>query len=96
MPEITYKTLDGRTITVPAEFTNRSLRGYADVPGSGPTGETCGTCRHKARLRYAKTYYKCALQRGYWTHGPGTDIKLRSPACRKWESATDRDEPKED
>jgi hypothetical protein len=59
--------------------------GYATVPGSGPAGETCKTCKHIVRLRYARVYRKCGLMRSFWTHGPGTDIEARSPACRRWE-----------
>ncbi len=64
--------------------------GYADVPGKGPAGETCKTCKHLVRLEYAKTYFKCGLCRGGWTHGVGTDIRLRSSACRLWEPRESR------
>lgn len=60
-------------------------KGYAAAPGTGPAGETCKTCRHLARLQYAKVYLKCALRRPTWTGGPGTDILAKSPACEKWE-----------
>ena len=57
-------------------------KGYASAPGTGPKDEACGTCAHARRFgRYAK----CHLLRLHWTGGPGTDIKLRSPACRQWE-----------
>lgn len=68
---------DKRKPTVP--------RGYAAPPGSGPAGETCRTCAHYARIKYAKTYLKCARMKAVWTGGPGTDIKAGSPACRLWE-----------
>lgn len=60
-------------------------RGYAMPPGTGPAGETCRTCRHSSYVEHAKRYYKCGLMRAIWTGGPGTDIKLKSPACAKWE-----------
>lgn len=61
-------------------------RGYAALPGTGPEGETCKSCRHIVRLdEYAKVYRKCGLVRDRWTHGPGTDIKAGKPACRRWE-----------
>lgn len=59
---------------------------YADVPGTGPDGETCKTCKHIYRKHMAKTYIKCALVQKWWTGGGGTDIKAGSPACSKWES----------
>lgn len=59
---------------------------HAAVPGSGPLGETCGTCRHLARKRMSKTYLKCELARAYWTGGAGSDVKSRDPSCSKWEA----------
>lgn len=55
---------------------------YADWPGTGPASETCGSCRHIMRTA---RYRKCQLVRKLWTGGPGTDIKARSPPCKKWE-----------
>jgi hypothetical protein len=63
-------------------------RGYAAEPGTGPTGESCGTCRHHCVICYSKPYHKCSEFRrlgGKWTGGPGSDIRVRSPACRLWE-----------
>ena len=72
--------LDGE----PRRRTTRPL-GYAFRPGSGPEGETCGTCEHACRLRYHnKTYYKCEIVQHRWTHGAGSDILLKSPACTAW------------
>lgn len=64
-------------------------RGYAAQPGTGPAGESCKTCVHLARQRFAKTYLKCALMRAVWTGGSGTDVKARSPACRRWRARTE-------
>jgi len=59
---------------------------YAAEPGTGPDGETCRTCKHKYRARWAtKHILKCALMESAWTHGKATDIKAASPACSKWE-----------
>jgi len=65
-------------------------KGYAGIPGTGPAGETCGSCQHHAHNpnRTAKVYHKCALNRARWTGGPGSDILVRSPACQKWEKET--------
>lgn len=62
-------------------------RGYAANPGTGPEGETCKTCAYKVSGSNAggsKHFLKCDLRRATWTHGEGTDILARSPACIKW------------
>lgn len=58
-------------------------KGNAAPVGSGPAGETCGTCRHARYHETAKRYWKCALVKS--TSGPGTDIRLKWPACSKWQ-----------
>jgi hypothetical protein len=64
----------GKHYTVP--------RGYAAMPGSGPAGETCSTCKFISRFA---RFRKCELYRPRWTHGPGTDILARAPACSRWQ-----------
>ncbi|MDP3740324.1 MAG: hypothetical protein Q8R02_23255 [Hyphomonadaceae bacterium] len=65
----------------------KALKGlYADHPGTGPAGETCGSCKNLYRKHMGKTYLKCSLTEKFWTGGGGTDIKARSPACSKWEA----------
>lgn len=61
-------------------------KGHAGKPGSGPKGETCGTCVNLARVKLAKTYLKCGLVRKQWTGGPGTDVRAKDAACWKWEA----------
>lgn len=63
------------------------IKGYGGTPGKGPAGETCGSCKHHATRRFAKTYHKCELMRAVWTGGEGTDIRLGSPACENWHAA---------
>ena len=62
---------------------------YAAMPGTGPAGETCKSCRHIDHTGRGGRYIKCGLTRDYRTHGAGTDIKAGSPACNKWEKAID-------
>jgi hypothetical protein len=60
-------------------------RGYARIPGTGPKGETCGTCNHAACKHLArKRIYKCVCNYPRWTNGRGSDIVLKSPACILW------------
>jgi hypothetical protein len=60
-------------------------RGYAFFPGTGPAGETCGTCAYHVN----RGWHKCALRRVSWTSSVATDIRVGSPACAKWEARDD-------
>lgn len=61
-------------------------QGFRGMPGAGPAGESCRTCKHRVILGYHnKTYPKCGLMKERWTHGRGTDILVSSPACEYWE-----------
>lgn len=59
--------------------------GYAALPGTGPGGETCGSCKHLVENQLSRSYWKCGLMRRFWTGGAKTDVRKRSPACRNWE-----------
>src|SRR5262249_34487943 len=64
-------------------------RGYVAPPGTGPAGETCGTCQHADRSkRSSKSWIKCILNRAKWTGGRATDILAGSQACSKWKQST--------
>lgn len=84
--------IDERTLPAPRDHKRRNTRpnGYAARPGTGPAGETCGTCEHFCWSHPGgrRHYLKCGLVRKNWTHGPGTDILKRSPACELWKSKT--------
>ena len=70
--------------------TNIKRRGHAGNPGRGPDGESCGTCEHYTRsAAYSKTFRKCELNRAKWTHGPGSDIRKKDPACEFWKVKSD-------
>lgn len=56
--------------------------GYAAPPGTGPDGETCGSCKHIFRT---SRYRKCEKRKSAWSHGFATDVFARSPACKFWE-----------
>jgi hypothetical protein len=65
-------------------------RGYAAPPGTGPAGETCGSCRFRVVHSYSRDYHKCSMFvriGGRWTSGTSTDIRVRSAACKFWEKA---------
>ncbi len=69
--------------------------GYAAMPGSGPAGETCRTCVNRVHASGgSRNYQKCLLMkfaggRQFWTSGPGSDIKAKTPACRHWSPLMD-------
>jgi hypothetical protein len=50
----------------------------------GPRGETCGSCKNHRVRHMGGRYHKCAL--GPDSHGHATDIRVRWPACVKWEA----------
>lgn len=56
---------------------------YPEPPGTGPDGKACRDCQSYSLVQGGKRMHrKCKLMRAHWTHGPGTDIKASSPACR--------------
>lgn len=89
MPEqLTFTTMGGETVTVKLRGKHYiQPRGYADHPGTGPKGETCGSCVHHVVKRMGGSYHKCELTRSCWTGGRRSDILVRAAACSKWESA---------
>lgn len=67
------------TSTAPA----RPDRAHAWLPGTGPAGETCGSCGHcQGWEGGARVYYKCSLMPR--TSGAATDVRLRDAACKRW------------
>lgn len=60
--------------------------GHAAPAGSGPAGMRCKDCTHlvRARIRSGKIFSKCDLMRHTWTHGGGSDIRQRDPACNRF------------
>lgn len=52
--------------------------------GAGPEGKRCQTCRFLYYHKASQRWYKCEL-RGEPTRGPGTDHRVRWPACAHYE-----------
>lgn len=57
--------------------------GYPLPPGTGPAGQTCGSCANLVRRAFAKTYLKCRFTAA---GGAATDVRAKSPACSAWEA----------
>jgi hypothetical protein len=54
-------------------------------------GEFCKTCKHCVCAHYhGRNYYKCEL----WivSHSEATDIRLKNPACNKYERESENDQ----
>lgn len=84
--QLTFKTMGGETVVAKTRGKHFvEPRGYADRPGTGPAGETCGSCAHHVSKRMSKRYHKCGLTAACWTGGRRTDILVRAAACSKWE-----------
>lgn len=56
--------------------------GYAGMPGAGPAGETCRSCKWR---KHSRGYNKCGHARGYSSHSEASDIRVSAPACQFWE-----------
>jgi hypothetical protein len=68
-------------------------RAHPYPPGSGPPGQSCGTCAKLCSRTFKKTYFKCHVLMRFWTAGRGTDIRKKDPACMSWEPRIDKVEP---
>lgn len=67
--------------------------GHAARPGTGPSGETCGSCAHcvfRSMKGSSKTrnFYKCGLMAQHWTYRRDSDVLKTSPACSHWKAGT--------
>jgi hypothetical protein len=61
-------------------------KAHVGIPGEGPAGARCGTCRHAVvPWSNSKRYYRCNLNKARWSNGEATDIHLKDQACPKWE-----------
>jgi hypothetical protein len=71
------------------ETTHPYDRAHPYRPGSGPKGQTCGTCAKLCTHRANKTHFKCRVLMKSWTAGLGTDVRKKDPACLCWEPRLD-------
>ena len=76
--QLTFTTMGGESVTVKKRGKHYiQPRGYYQPPGTGPEGETCGSCKHIARGRH---WAKCELSRRAWTRSRGADVLVKAPA----------------
>jgi hypothetical protein len=84
--QLTFKTIGGEVVTTARRGKHYiEPRGYAYHPGTGPQGETCGSCRFDERYR---RWHKCGHEaaRHKQTGGRGSDILVSAAACKYWET----------
>lgn len=62
---------------------NRKFKKPVEMFGLGPTGKTCKTCKHRFGNTRNKTWYKC--EKWHISSSIATDIRLKWPACGKYE-----------
>jgi hypothetical protein len=68
----------------------RRDRAHPYRPGSGPEGESCGSCAKLVIKRFSEDFFQCHVQRRYWLSEERTDIKATDRACLAWEPATEK------
>jgi hypothetical protein len=66
-------------------------RAHPYPPGSGPAGQSCGTCIKCVKRQFANNHYKCRVMMRFWADG--TDVRLKDPACKSWEPRIDKGGP---
>lgn len=88
MASLKQHSLFGGTAPARAYHASTPAAGYIAPPGTGPAGETCGTCTHcRVRAnRNGRHFYKCGLAVHAWTAGRGSDVLVKSPACARWQA----------
>jgi hypothetical protein len=60
-----------------------TLAGMYLIYGATP-GKVCGDCISFFWVQYARRYFKC--RRAHQTAGPGTDWRVKWPACGQWQA----------
>jgi len=86
------RSIFGGDVERPRQYGKRfagAPHGHAAPPGSGPPGETCGTCANcRIRRIHEHNVYKCAITESHWTKDRETDVLKSSPACARWHAGT--------
>lgn len=85
--QLTFTMIGGEVVTAAQRGKHYvQPRGYFYPPGTGPADETCGSCEHLVHKRMSKSYPKCGLNEAKWTGGRGSDVLVKSPACKYWKA----------
>ena len=79
----------GMEISLDLDHANPCVRAY----GFGPDGKLCKTCSKLFYHARGKRYYKCKLRT--YSHGKGTDHRVRWTACGMYQEAESNEPPSE-
>jgi hypothetical protein len=76
-------------MTLPPGVADRWNDGrHAARPGSGPPGETCGSCHHLLLSGSRGQFRKCGKMRGTGSRSARSDVRKEDLACVVWQVAT--------
>ena len=67
-------------LTTPTDLRFAPLRGHVQPPGTGPVGETCGSCRHRHPSGSDYRTWFCNLD----ASRPRVPIAHHEAACGRW------------
>jgi hypothetical protein len=89
-PALAPATADDHSADVRRRKRNERLLAIGVHPATrrplAGNGGTCGDCEHSYRTGLGhRGWWKCELVPA--TNGPGTDIRLKWPACASWQHA---------
>ncbi len=76
---------------IPKELLKKHANPCLRVYGKGPEGKTCKRCQHLFAVEHGHRYYKCDLRK--LTKGPGSDHRVRWPACGRYEEREGDEHP---
>lgn len=76
--------LDG-PMTTRTDLRFAPMRGHASAPGTGPVGETCGSCRHRHPTDSSYRTWTCDAVSKF-SADRGTPISQHEKACGRWQA----------
>ena len=91
VPTETNLTIFGEEAEIPVVATSRKPKTMQAMFGL-TEGKTCKSCKHCFGYQQSRVWYKCELWLKYFPghgHSAASDIRLKNPACGKWEEEND-------
>jgi hypothetical protein len=71
-------------MTTATDLRFAARKGYVQPPGTGPFGETCGSCRHRRPTSCDNRTWVCGLESRH------IDVPIASAtkSCARWETSS--------